>query len=302
MIAYYLNSLAIARLGFSGCWASPSVAATQATAALYVSATGTMFARDFYRHYLNPAATDREQKLFGRIGVGFTMLFALLFATYAPHAEAEIGALALPFALQLLPLALAVCWFPWITPQAAISGLIAGLVAVLFTDKLGLSLAEFFEIDIPWGRWPWTIHSAGWGIVLNVAVCLLFSLMTQKRSRHEHRMRYHEYLAEAAPRPQRCGSGDRSPGWRHWRGSSSRWGLDRCSASICSALPMPGHKGGCSASPPSGPGRSSAGRWASFSSGCRLSAWSVAAPVAAYRTGGRSHQRREAYESAKQEG
>ena len=115
------------------------------------------------------------------------MLFALLFATYAPHAEAEIGALAMPLALQLAPLAIAVCWLPWITPQAAISGLIAGLVAVLFTDKLGLTLASFFDIDIPWGRWPWTVHSAGWGLVLNLAVCLLFSLMTQKRSRKEHR-------------------------------------------------------------------------------------------------------------------
>ncbi len=200
LIAHYLNSLADRAPWFLGLLGVASVAATQATAALYISATGTMFARDFYRHYLHPAATDREQKLYGRVGVGFTMLFALLFATYAPRAEAEIGALAMPFALQLAPLAVAVCWFPWITPQAAISGLIAGLVAVLFTDKLGLTLANFFEIDIPWGRWPWTVHSAGWGLFLNVAVSLLFSLMTQKRSRKEHRARYHKYLAEAAAR------------------------------------------------------------------------------------------------------
>ncbi len=200
LIAYYLDSLAARAPWFLGLLGVAAVAATQATAALYISATGTMFARDFYRHYLKPEATDSEQKLFGRIGVGFTMLFALLFATYAPRAETEIGALALPMALQLLPLALAVCWFPWLTPQAAISGLVAGLTAVFFTESLGISLASFFEIDIPWGRWPWTIHSAGWGIVLNVAVCLLFSMLTQKRSGRERRMRYHEYLAEATTR------------------------------------------------------------------------------------------------------
>jgi Na+/proline symporter len=200
LIAYYLNSLAARAPWFLGLLGVAAIAATQATAALTISATGTMFARDVYQRYLNPRATDREQKLFGRIGVGFTMLFCLVSATYAPHAQAEIGALALAAALQLLPLAIAVTWFIWITPRAAISGLVTGLVVVLFTDKLGLTLASFFEIDIPWGRWPWTVHSAGWGLVCNVAVCLLFSVMTQKRSRREHRMRFHDFLAEAAPR------------------------------------------------------------------------------------------------------
>jgi Na+/proline symporter len=208
LIAHYLNSLATRAPWFLGLLAVASVAATQATAALYISATGTMFARDFYRCYLHPSASDNDQKLFGRIGVGLTMLFSLVGATYAPHAQAEIGALALSAALQLLPAALAVCWFPWITPRAAISGLIAGLVVVLFTDNLGITLANFFDVDIPWGRWPWTVHSAGWGIVCNVSICLLFSLLTQKRSRREHRMRFHDFLREAAAR---------APHTRVWR-------------------------------------------------------------------------------------
>lgn len=200
LVAYYLDLLATRAPWFLGLLAVAAVAATQATAAIYISATGTMFARDFYRRYLRPAASDGDQKLFGRIGVGFAMLFALLGATYAPQAQAEIGALALPAGLQLLPAALAICWFPWITPRAGLSGLIAGLVVVLFTDQLGLTLANFFEIDIPWGRWPWTIHSAGWGIACNIAVCLLFSLLTQKRSRREYRMRFHDYLTEVTAR------------------------------------------------------------------------------------------------------
>jgi solute:Na+ symporter, SSS family len=205
LIAYYLNSLAVRAPWFLGLLGVAAVAATQATAALTISATGTMFSRDVYLRYFNARATDQEQKFYGRIGVGFTMLFCLIGATYAPHAQAEIGALALAAALQLLPLAIAATWFAWITPTAAISGLVAGLVVVLFTDKLGLTLASFFEIDIPWGRWPWTVHSAGWGIVCNVAVCLLFSVLTQKRSNREHRMRFHEFLAEAAPRAPYAG-------------------------------------------------------------------------------------------------
>ena len=202
LVADYLNSLATRAPWFLGLLGVAAAAATQATAALYASATGTIFARDFCRHYLQPEAEDADQKLFGRIGVGFTLVFALVGATYAPQAQAQFGALALPFALQLLPAALAVTWLRWLTPQAVLSGLIAGLTLVFFTDQLGLALANFFTVDIPWGRWPWTVHSAGWGLVFNVAICLLFSLLTQKRSRREHRMRYHDYLAEAAPRAQ----------------------------------------------------------------------------------------------------
>jgi Na+/proline symporter len=208
LVAEYLNSLAARAPWFLGLLAVAATAATQATAALYASATGTIFARDVYRHYLQPEATDADQKLFGRIGVGFMLLFALVGATYAPRAQAEFGALALPFALQLLPAALAVTWLRWLTPQAVLSGLIAGLTLVVFTDQLGLTLANYFTIDIPWGRWPWTVHSAGWGLVFNVAICLLFSALTQKRSRRERRMRYHDYLAEAAPR---------APNGRAWR-------------------------------------------------------------------------------------
>ena len=208
LLAYYFNSLATQAPWFLGLFVVAAVAATQATAALYTSATGTMFARDFYVRYLNPNASDSDQKLFGRIGVGFSILFALIGATYAPQAQAQFGALALPFALQLLPAALAVTWLRWLTPQAVLSGLVAGLVMVLLTDQLGLTLANFFTIDIPWGRWPWTIHSAAWGLTFNVAICLMFSLLTQQRSRHEHRMRYHDYLAETAPRP---------PDARAWR-------------------------------------------------------------------------------------
>ncbi len=208
LVADYLNSLAGRAPWFLGLLAVATAAATQATAALYASATGTMFARDFYRFYLRPNASDSDQKLFGRIGVGFTILFALVGSTYAPQAQALFGALALPFAVQLLPAALAVTWLRWLTPQAVLSGLIAGLVLVFFTDQLGLTIANFFTIDIPWGRWPWTVHSAGWGLVCNVAICLLFSLLTQKRSRRERRMRHHDFLAEAAPR---------APNARGWR-------------------------------------------------------------------------------------
>ena len=89
LVAYYFNVIGARAPWFAGLLGVAAVAATQATAALYAAATGAMFARDFYRHFLNPEADERQQKLFGRVGVGLTLLGALLLATYAPRAEAE---------------------------------------------------------------------------------------------------------------------------------------------------------------------------------------------------------------------
>ena len=37
----------------------------------------------------------------------------------------------------------------------------------------------FFGIEASWGRWPWTMHSAGWGMFFNLAVCISVSAATQ---------------------------------------------------------------------------------------------------------------------------
>ena len=200
LVAYFLKSIGEHEPWFMGLLAVAAVAAVQGTAALYASATGTMFARDFYRHFFNPTADDNRQKLFGRVGVGLTLLAALLLATYAPQAQAQFGTLALACGFQLLPAAAAVCWLPWITRRAAVSGLIAGIVVVVFTDKLGLTLADFFGIQVPWGRWPWMIYPAGWAIVCNIAICLIFSALARDKVERDRRLVFHAFLAEASNR------------------------------------------------------------------------------------------------------
>jgi hypothetical protein len=60
-------------------------------------------------------------------------------------------------------------------------------------------------IDLPWGRWPWTIHSAGWGLFFNVLTCLIISGFRHRDSDHENRHRLHdvfrsEYPADAGGR------------------------------------------------------------------------------------------------------
>jgi hypothetical protein len=138
----------------------------------------------------------------GRICVGIIVLSALLVATFSRDALVLLGGLAVAFGFQMWPSLSAVTWFPWITRQGATLGLAAGLIGVIFTENFGASIAGFFGIELGWGRWPWTIHSAGWGMLLNLAVCLPVSAITQNSEALAHRMKYHDFLREHASLPE----------------------------------------------------------------------------------------------------
>lgn len=198
LVAAYVAAIAGSAPWFGGLLAVCALAAVQVMAATYASTTGTLLARDLYRHYVNPAASDRQQKLFGRLGVGLVIVAALLTATYAPSADTALGALAIGFGAQLLPSLAAICWFPRITREGATVGLVAGLLAVVFTEPFGAHFAAFVGIDLPWGRWPWTIHSAGWGIFCNVIACAFVSFLGRRTPDRERRLRYHRFLAAYA--------------------------------------------------------------------------------------------------------
>jgi Na+/proline symporter len=201
IVPYYFNLLADAAPWLIGLLAVCALAAMQSTGAAYMSTAGGILTRDLYKRYLNPGATHVTQKLFGRMGVAFIVICALLVATYSRDALVLLGGLAVAFGFQMwVPLA-AVCWIPWITRQGATLGLLFGLLGVIFTENFGLNLLTALGIDI-WGRWPLTIHSAGWGMLLNLAVCIGVSAMTQDEQSLAHRMKFHNFLREHASLPQ----------------------------------------------------------------------------------------------------
>ncbi len=175
-----------------------ALAAMQSTGAAYMSTAGGMLTRDLYKKYLNPTASHETQKLFGRAGVAFIVLSALLVATFSADALVLLGGLAVAFGFQMWPSLAAVTWFPWITRQGATWGLAAGLIAVIFTETFGQTIAGSVGITLPWGRWPWTMHSAGWGIYFNLAIVIVVSAMTQNEGELSHRMKYHNFLREHA--------------------------------------------------------------------------------------------------------
>ena len=177
-----------------------ALAAMQSTGAAYISAAAGMLTRDFHKRYLRPASTHATQKFFGRVAMSLLLLAALLVSTYSRDALVILGGLAVAFGLQMAPSLAAVTWFPWITRQGATWGLVAGIVGVIATENFGVAMLNSVGLDY-WGRWPLTIHSAGWGLALNVIVCTLFSAVTQNDTDRARRMKYHNFLREHAHLP-----------------------------------------------------------------------------------------------------
>jgi SSS family solute:Na+ symporter len=198
LVPHYINLMADTAPWLVGLLAVCALAAMQSTGAAYMSTAGAMLTRDLYKRYLNPTADHGTQKLFGRIGVGIIVLSALLVATYSKDALVLLGGLAVAFGFQMWPALASVCWVPWLTRQGVTLGLAAGLLAVIFTEKFGASIAGVVGIELPWGRWPWTIHSAGWGMIFNLAVAIPVSYFTQNSAATEHRMKFHNFLREHA--------------------------------------------------------------------------------------------------------
>ena len=65
----------------------------------------------------------------------------------------------------------------------------AGRIAVTLTDRT----AVWF--GVPWGAYPLTIHSAGWGIFFNLAVAVAVSKVTKEMGHDkDRREKRHAFL------------------------------------------------------------------------------------------------------------
>jgi hypothetical protein len=174
-----------------------ALAAMQSTGAAYMSTAGGMLTRDLYKHFLNPGATHKTQKLFGRIGVGVIVLSALIVATTSHDALVLLGGLAVAYGFQMWPALIGICYWPFLNRKGITLGLIAGIIAVTMTETIG---TKWFGITA-WGRWPWTIHSAGWGIIFNFSIAVIVSAITQNKEARAHRETFHAFLADHAGLP-----------------------------------------------------------------------------------------------------
>jgi hypothetical protein len=175
-----------------------ALAAMQSTGAAYMSTASGMLTRDIYKHFFNKEASNTTQKVVGRIGVGVIVFSALVVATTSTDALVLLGGLAVAYGFQMWPALIGICYWPMLNRKGITFGLIAGIIAVTCTETIG---TNWFGITA-WGRWPWTIHSAGWGIIFNMSIAVVVSALTQNPETLAHRQKFHAFLKEHAGLPE----------------------------------------------------------------------------------------------------
>ncbi|MEE2658785.1 MAG: sodium:solute symporter family protein [Candidatus Latescibacterota bacterium] len=201
LVPYLISTLSDLYPWLVGLLCVCALAAMQSTGAAYMSTASGIITRDLYRHFLNREASHGAQVLVGRLTVFIVVALALLVGLASGDLLVLLGGAAVSYGFQMWPALLGVCYIRWFTPQGVVAGLIGGIVAVTFTyvTELGGLLGI--------GRYPLTIHSAGWGIFFNLSICTVVSAFTQRAPEsNEHRKGYHDFLREhttLSPQSQR---------------------------------------------------------------------------------------------------
>lgn len=195
LVPQLINMMGAAAPWLVGLLAVCALAAMESTASCYMATAGGILTRDLVKNFLMPWADDRTQKFVGRISVLIVALLALVVASTTTEALVLLGGIAVSYGFQMWPALIAVCYWPFLTRQGVAWGLLVGLAVVTLTDSIG---QDWLGITA-WGRWPLTIHSAGWGIVANLGVAILVSLVT--RDNRERKMEFHTFLGETASVP-----------------------------------------------------------------------------------------------------
>ena len=148
--------------------------------ALFVAAEGLV--RHIYRPWFNSRLSKQASVTLTRIVIAVLAVLAMVMQNLTPVTLSALGAVALPLAFQLWTPLLGVTWISWFTRPAVVTGVGFGIAGVILTEPLGYEILSFFGLELPWGRWPWTIHSALWGMAANAAATLIVSAITNRRA------------------------------------------------------------------------------------------------------------------------
>lgn len=174
------------------------VISQQIAVAFCVTSGASIRTTDVVVRYLRPDLTGSGQRTAARIAIGCIALAVASLASIAPLPMALLSTLTLSLSAQLLPAYFGLCWPPWISRSGVVTGLIFGLVFVVMTEPVGLIPLERLFLDLPWGRWPLTIHSAAWGLFFNLGFCIIVSLWTCHEPEREYRDRLHDEFARSS--------------------------------------------------------------------------------------------------------
>ncbi len=151
-----------------------ALAAMQSTAAPYIATGSTILARDVYFRYMRPMSGHAEQIWMSRAFAVIIAAVAMFISLQSASAMVMLGGLATAFGTLMYITLLGVCYGWPVRGIGAVIGLAVGIFTVILTDP---------NINFVLGDWAkgfgflWTIHSAGWGLLVGLVVALVFSAL-----------------------------------------------------------------------------------------------------------------------------
>ena len=193
LIPQLINLLSESTPWLVGLLAVCALAAMQSTGAAYMSTFSAMFTKDIYARYISKKASDNEQKNIGRFFVVFVTAAALVVAANSNQAIVMLGGLAVAYGFQMYPSLIGLCYYKGFNNKGVVAGLIVGLIAVTLTDRTSV------WFGVPWGAYPFTIHSAGRGIFFNLLTTFFVSSISKETEiEKDNKNRVHELLSTVA--------------------------------------------------------------------------------------------------------
>ncbi len=167
------------------------VVIAQLTVAFFVTGGTLLLARDLLFRDIFPGLSRRAERFATRVALAGAFISVAILAAFSPLTSAILASAVLPLSVQLTPAILGFTFVPWISRGAILTGIVLGGLVVIFTEPPGLVLFEGLFLDLPWGRWPLTVHSAAWGLMCNVVAVLLVSIFTRRSTGRDVRDRLH---------------------------------------------------------------------------------------------------------------
>ncbi len=194
LVPYLINLTTDSAPWLVGIMAIGGLSVMQAAGAAFLFTTGGMIARDLHAETSGRASSTLWQINSARFYVLILLLISTALSLTSLDILLQFGSLALAAGLMMWPSLIAIGYVPWFTRSGIILGLVFGMVAVVFTESSGIRFAEWLDMRLPWGSWPLSLHSAFWGILINLTVVIMVSAITQNRNRFNHRMQFHHFL------------------------------------------------------------------------------------------------------------
>ena len=173
------------------------VAGAQVLAGLALLTAGESLVRNVYKPYFHASLSRRDTVNLTRAAIGVMAIGSVLMQALTPVTLSAFASVALPMSLQLWTPLLGVAWLRWITRPAAATGVAFGLAGVFLTEPLGYECLSFFGLELPWGRWPWTMHSAVWGLAANLGTTLVISAIANRDALSEEALEVRRFLKGA---------------------------------------------------------------------------------------------------------